>query len=44
MVLQKKFVTGWQRQHEFNAATPNPEEVDAIEWVSISAAIEQIKQ
>jgi 8-oxo-dGTP pyrophosphatase MutT (NUDIX family)/phosphohistidine phosphatase SixA len=27
---------------EFNAATPNPEEVDAIEWVSISAAIEKL--
>jgi 8-oxo-dGTP diphosphatase len=27
---------------QFNAATPNPEEVDAIEWVSISAAIEKL--
>ena len=28
--------------HEFNAATPNPEEVDAVEWLSISAAIEKL--
>jgi 8-oxo-dGTP diphosphatase len=27
---------------QFNAATPNPEEVDEIEWVSISAAIEKL--
>jgi 8-oxo-dGTP diphosphatase len=27
---------------QFNAATPNPEEVDAIEWVSISNAIEKL--
>jgi len=27
---------------QFNAATPNPEEVDAIEWVSISDAINKL--
>ena len=27
---------------QFNAATPNPEEVDAVEWLSISAAIEKL--
>ena len=27
---------------QFNAATPNPEEVDVIEWVSISNAIEKL--
>jgi 8-oxo-dGTP diphosphatase len=27
---------------QFNAATPNPEEVDAVEWLSISDAIEKL--
>ena len=28
--------------HEFNVMTPNPEEVDAIEWLSISDAINKL--